>query len=169
MRWPLLVVAFALVANTGGARGDDPSKSTACLQSLEALRVQEAVAIAANQRRSVSAVVGARPLETLDALRRQAAKACLGSPLGASRPTQRFARQPVAVASVAPPPAAWAGVPPGPTVAPPPFPVSPLRTITACDPTGCWASDGTHLLRFGSILVGPLGLCTVMGPVLSCP
>jgi hypothetical protein len=41
--------------------------------------------------------------------------------------------------------------------------------LNACDATGCWASDGTRLLRAGPNLIGPRGICTTSGPFVQCP
>ena len=46
---------------------------------------------------------------------------------------------------------------------------APLLTVTACDATGCLASDGTRLQWVGPSLLGPRGMCTVQGTVLQCP
>jgi len=45
----------------------------------------------------------------------------------------------------------------------------PLVTITGCDALGCWASDGTRLLKDGQNLIGPRGFCSRQGTVLICP
>lgn len=163
MRWPVHVITLALAAGTGLAQGADPLKSTECTQALDALQAQEAAMIAIDQRNDAGAQ--AEQLAALETLRRQAAHACLGSRLDAPPRVERLARPPIAVAPVTP---RSAMVAPVPATVPPPIRIPSLKTITACDPTGCWASDGTRLSRMGSILVGPLGLCTVQGAVLSC-
>lgn len=53
--------------------------------------------------------------------------------------------------------------------APAPRPAPPPLTISACDATGCWASDGTRLQRAGPNLLGPTGVCTTSGPFVQCP
>jgi hypothetical protein len=162
MRWSMHLTTLALAAVASLAHGADPLKSSECTQALEALQAQEAAMIAAQRK---DAGEQAQPLATLQALRRQAAHACLGSRLDAPPRVERLARPPIAVAPVAPhAPAA----PPVPAATPPPIRIPPLRTITVCDPIGCFASDGTRLSRVGPMLFGPLGLCTVQGAVLSC-
>ena len=41
--------------------------------------------------------------------------------------------------------------------------------VTACDPNGCWTSEGTRLPRMGPQLMGPNGLCTAQGGFAYCP
>jgi len=41
-------------------------------------------------------------------------------------------------------------------------------TVTACDPGGCWDSDGRRLNQVGPQIVGPQGPCNVQGGVVSC-
>ena len=104
-------------------------------------------------------------LATLETLRRRAEHECLGHRRDAPLLVERLAQPPLAVAPVRPPSVM---VPPVPAAVPPPIHIPPLRTITMCDPAGCWASDGTRLSRMGPVLVGPLGVCTVQSAVLSC-
>ena len=163
MRWPLHSIALALAAGACLAEGADPLKSAECVQALDALEAQEAAMMATAQRKDAGEQ--AQLLATLETLRRQAAHACLGSRLDAPPRVERLARPPIAVAPVAP---LSTVTPPVPAAAPPPLHIPPLKTITACDPTGCWASDGTRLNRMGPLLVGPLGVCTALGAVLSC-
>ncbi len=42
-------------------------------------------------------------------------------------------------------------------------------TISSCDPSGCWDSNGTRLNQVGPILQGPRGFCTVQGNFVYCP
>ena len=155
-------ITLALAASGSLAQSADPLKSSECMQALEALQAQEAAVIAAQRK---DAGEQAQLSATLETLRRRAAHACLGSRLDAPPPVERLARPPIEVGPVAPrAPAAL----PVPAATPPPIRIPPLRTITACDPNGCWASDGTRLTRVGPLLFGPLGLCTVQGAVLSC-
>lgn len=169
MRLALTFMTLALALTAVVAEDADPLQSTACIQALEALQAQEAVASPAAARKGAGKQSGPPMLATLETLRRQAARACLGSRLDAPPPVQRFAQPPVAVAPATPAPAAWAVIPPLPAAFPPPMRMPPLKTVTACDPMGCWANDGTRLQRMGSTLFGPLGLCTLQGLVLSCP
>ena len=168
MRRPLPFISLALAAVTSVAQGADPLKSTDCVRALDALQAQEATLIADAPHPGASESAGSARMASLKTLQRQAAQACLGSRLDAPPPVQRFARPQIAVAPATPPSAAWAVVPPVPAAALPPIRSTPLRTITTCDLAGCWTNDGTRLQRMGSILVGPLGLCTVLGAVLSC-
>ncbi|MFI4930345.1 MAG: hypothetical protein ACHP83_08910 [Burkholderiales bacterium] len=169
MRWPVHFMILALAAGTSLAQGADPLKSAECVQALEALQAQEVAMIAAAQHKDAGDEQAAPPpLATFEALQKDAAHACLGSRLDAPPPVQRLARPPITVAPITPHAAALAVVPPAPAAAPPPIQVPPVKTITVCDPAGCWASDGTRLNRMGTMLVGPLGLCTVQGAVLSC-
>lgn len=169
MRLPLCPVILVFVAGTSVAQDADPLKSTACVRALEALQAQE-TALTAAARYEGSAEQAERPLlASLETLRRQAARACLGSRQDAPPPVQQLSRPPVALAPATTASAGWLVLPSVPAAAPPPIPIPPLRTITACDPMGCWANDGTRLQRMGSTLFGPLGLCTVQGAVLSCP
>jgi hypothetical protein len=168
MRWPVHFMILALAAGTSLAQDADPLKSTECIQALEALQAQEAAMVGAAQRKDAGEQPGPTPLATFETLQRHAAQACLGSRLDAPPSVQRLARPPIAVAPVTPPSAASAVVPHPPAAAPPQIQIPPVRTITVCDPAGCWASDGTRLNRVGTMLVGPLGLCTVQGAVLSC-
>jgi hypothetical protein len=41
-------------------------------------------------------------------------------------------------------------------------------TVTACDPAGCWDSDGRRLNQIGPQIVGPQGPCNMQGGVVSC-
>jgi len=158
-------MTLAVVAGSSSAQSADPLKSTECVQALDALQAQEAAMTAAAQRKDADEP--AQRLAAFEALQKRAAQACLGSRPDAPPPVHRFTQPPIAVAPVTPS-AAGAVMPPAPAAAPPPIQIPPLKTITLCDPAGCWASDGTRLSRMGSILVGPLGLCTVQGAVLSC-
>jgi len=99
---------------------------------------------------------------TLETDRKRAARECLGKEELAP---ERTPRQPVVVSPVTLPPSA---VPPPPAAPPPAVRVPPPRTVTQCDPSGCWTSDGLRLNRLGPLLVGPPGACTVQSGVLTC-
>jgi hypothetical protein len=60
--------------------------------------------------------------------------------------------------TAAPPPAA-------PVLAPPPVVIERPATVTQCDATGCWASDGQHLRHLGP----QLGPCIPQAGGLVCP
>jgi hypothetical protein len=111
------------------------------------------------------------PRDQLQSLRQRAAAACLRAPeTAASQPVPRTrAQAPIAVppiATAAPRPIA---IPTPPVSVPAP---TPLVTLTGCDATGCWASNGTRLQRVGesNMLLGPNGVtCTQSGALLNCP
>ena len=163
MRRPLNVMILALAAGTCLAQGTDPLKSPACVQALDALQAEEATMLSSGSPQGARA--GAAELATLGPYRKRVARECLGKedPL-----LERPPRPPVAVAPVTLPPSA---MPAGPGALPPPSPpvqLPRLRTLTQCDPSGCWTSDGVRLNRLGPLLVGPPGVCTVQSGVLSC-
>ena len=158
----VLVLIATLTVGAGMAQGGDSLDSAACRQALDALRVREDQAraeAAGRDRREIAA--------RLEPLRHAAARACLGArgdpppaPQGLARPPVDVPRVPLPRATV-PAPAA----PPAPVAKPPGPPV----VVTTCDAAGCWASDGSRLQRFGTNLMGPRGVCSVQGVVLSCP
>lgn len=122
-------------------------------------------ALAELERRERALATAAADRPAWRQARRAAALACLGAE--DAPPARHLAQPPVRVAPVEipPPPRPQVDVPPParPTLPPPP------PTITACDAAGCWASDGTRWQRNGPDLVGPRGLCTVVGQQLRCP
>jgi hypothetical protein len=144
---PLLAFACLLFAAAVQA---DPLKSPACAQALEQLQ-------AAREARA----------GTIEALRHQAVRACLGLNEPPPARSNRWAQPPI---SVAPPridlPAAPQAAAPRPL--PPPVQIDRPLSITGCDPNGCWASDGTRLQRIGPNLMGPNGLCAVPGASSFC-
>jgi hypothetical protein len=104
----------------------------------------------------------------LAALRRAAARACLGTHADVLPAPQRILQPPIVQAPVLPPPASAPRMP-LPAITLPPPPERP-RFVTSCDPGGCWASDGTRLPRAGPHhLMGPSGFCMQQGALLSCP
>ena len=110
------------------------------------------------------------PRDQIEPLRRRAAAACLRVPeAAASQPPRTRAQAPIAVPPVQRDPPRPAALTPAPTSVPAP---PPLVTVTGCDATGCWASNGTRLQRIGesNTLLGPNGVtCTQSGALLSCP
>lgn len=160
MRWRLNVMGLALAAGTSLAQGTDPLKSVECVRALDDLQAQEAAMLSA--RAAQGARPGAAELATLGTHRKRVARECLGKEEPA---LERMARPPVAVSQITLPPSA---VPARPAALLPPVAIPPLRTVTQCDPSGCWTSDGLRLNRIGPLLVGPPGACTVQGGVLSC-
>ena len=158
----MAAVALALAGACSACWADDPLESAGCRRALDALKVQEA-AVAALQPAEGAA------LERLASLRQDAARACLGGSAAAPVP-QRLAQPPVTVPRVTVTPRI-PPVPPAVVSPPPPAQgvVGPPVRVVACDATGCWASDGSHLLRAGPSLLGPRGLCSVQGTALRCP
>jgi hypothetical protein len=157
----LILCASSACLAQGGTLLDTP----ACRRAIEALDTREAAA--AKDR-------GAAARAPLEAARRQAAVACLGGPDVAASAARSLQRPPVVrVPSAASPasPAAPAPRVPVPVPMPAPAPRStPPVTLTTCDATGCWTSDGTRLQRAGpDTLLGPRGICTVAGAVVQCP
>ena len=151
---------LALAAGTSAAQGADPLKSTECGRALDALQAQEAAMLAVRSPQGAGTEAAERA--TLETHRKRAARECLGK----EEPTpERTPQPPVVVSPVTLPPSA---VPPPPAAPPPPVRVPPPRTVTQCDPSGCWTSDGIRLNRMGPLLVGPTGACTVQSGVLSC-
>lgn len=169
MHLHLIVVAGALAANLALAQARETRPSADCELALESLRAREAAVLAA---RRAAEQPGDRyrlaPDTQLENLRRRAARACVGG-LGDAPPSGRLAQPPVDVAPIALPQPAPRRVLPAAPVAPPLKQTAPPVTITACDPTGCWASDGSRLPRMGTNLLGPRGLCSVQGTLLNCP
>lgn len=160
--------AIAIACQAALAQSDDQAHSAACHRALEALQAQEAAAAAAasspqdNPRQRAART-------RLQALQREAATACLGGGRADRRTPPAGARgsSPLSVAPVTVPPPRV--VPQGGLPAPALPTAAPLLTVTACDATGCLASDGTRLQWVGPSLLGPRGMCTVQGTVLQCP
>lgn len=180
--------ARAAPAADGRSTGGEAAAARSCEAALQALSAAEEEALAQRARPRARGEAGAAagadtigPAEVAPAAvlqaRRAAARACLRSeeavpPRGARiPPVPGGTAQPTATRPSA------AGAAPGGTAAPgTPVRTEPLKrptppvTITACDPTGCWASDGTRLQRTGpQQLLGPRGPCVPQGPFLSCP
>jgi hypothetical protein len=161
-------LALAAAGGAGACQAADLLDSAGCRKALDALQVQETAA-GADAMRQPDGAASRTALVRLTNLRQEAARACLGGTADAPLP-QRLAQDPVVVPRVIVTPAR----PPTPTPTAPSMPapkvVGPPVTVTACDATGCWASDGSHLLRAGpGGLLGPRGLCQVQGTVLRCP
>lgn len=156
----LLAAFIAAHAASQAADPAPPIDSPACRDALAALRAAED-----ERRTSGEPPDRQRTLQGLAPLRQAAARECLGG--RADLAPQRRAQPPVDVPRPAMPPAT-APVPPAPPAAVP-RPAPPPVVITTCDAGGCWASDGSRLQRFGTHLMGPRGVCTVQGVVLSCP
>jgi hypothetical protein len=155
----LLLAAGAATALAAQVAEPDPMSSRECMAAREEL--EQAISKAAPDRQ-------ARP-ERIARARRQAALACLGPSSssrersGAPQPAQVVPAPVVGVRPVPAPPAAALAVPQPPLAIPRP------AVITACDPAGCWDSEGRRLNNMGPLLMGPRGLCTLQGGVLNCP
>lgn len=168
--WPaqLSVLVLAVAGSAGECRAADLPDSAACRRALDALQVQETASAAGAARQVEGAASHAIPAR-LVSLRREAARACLGGSATAPLP-RRTVQEPVAVPGVIVTPLRPPLPAPVVPAVPPPKVVGPPVTVIACDATGCWASDGSHLLRAGpGSLLGPRGLCRVQGTVLHCP
>jgi hypothetical protein len=58
-----------------------------------------------------------------------------------------------------------------PSPAPPSQPVEIPRpaVVTACDPGGCWDTQGRRFDKVGPLLVGPRGACNPTAGAVQCP
>ena len=175
---PILILALATTV-AAAAEPADPLKSAACEQAMQRLQRQETLAASAPQARPLLEPRPDGRVRPPDArvqnLRREAARICLGSRPDVPQPPppQRRVEAPISGWPVvptppAPPPGAARPAPPSTPPAAIPRSTSPT-VITSCDPTGCWASDGSRLNRMGPNLLGPTGLCSVQGNLLQCP
>ena len=153
----------ALVAAGGPAAELD--QSLPCQQALAALDARQARLLAA----AGSPAPGADA--TWLALRRAAARACLGADADSAPPPRRTLKAPIEITApgaLRAPDAPVLAAPQRLPAAPLPAPTPPL-SVSACDATGCWTSAGTRLPRVGAGLLGPRGVCTVQGSLLVCP
>jgi hypothetical protein len=151
-------LTLSLACTAGAAQVVNPIDSTACRRALDA---RESAAAA---ERSSAAARGA-----VAVARRQAALACLGGPDVAASAPLRASPAPVLDTPSAVQPSLPAPASPSSRAPPTPRAPAPPLTISACDATGCWASDGTRLQRAGPNLLGPRGVCTTSGPFVQCP
>ncbi|NRF69870.1 hypothetical protein HLB44_22955 [Aquincola sp. S2] len=169
-RRSLLLTGWMLALGASAAPQGSAPTSAECRTALEALGQLEARAIAArNAAAPGDDRVQRHTLDQVRALRRDAARACLGGSGDAPPPTAS-ARPPLSVAPMValPPSLRMPAAPTTPPTVITPRP-SPPVVVTSCDPTGCWASDGSRLTRFGSNLLGPRGVCSTGGGILNCP
>jgi hypothetical protein len=169
----LLTSTVVLACLGVAAEPSDPLKSAECERAVQQLQARETEAASASRSsgRALRADGGLpAPDARLLALRRQAAHICLGSRADAPPPPapQRQTQAPITVAPVGPARPVRAIPPPAPPTPPSPRAQAPT-TLLSCDPTGCWASDGSRLNRMGQNLLGPRGLCTVQGTLVQCP
>jgi hypothetical protein len=161
-----LGLALALVAISPRADETDPMESARCRLALDALQAKEAVLIAS--RRASEAGPAAAGV-SMDRLRRNAARACLGG-TGDPPPPKQIASPPISVSPIVVPRPAPRLSAPAVQAAPPPRRVEPPVFVSGCDAGGCWASDGTRLIRSGAHLIGPRGVCSgTQGTPLVCP
>jgi hypothetical protein len=131
------------------AGAGDPLKTPACAEALGQLD-------AARQARAAD----------VDQRRQHAARLCLGLQQPAAVPrANRWAQPPIAV----PAPRFALPQPPAPQPLPPAVAIERPATATACDPNGCWTSDGTRLQRTGPNLGVPGAACSVQGAFVYCP
>ena len=156
----LLLAAAASAALSAHAVEADPLSSTECMAARDELEKALNEPAANRQARS----------ERLARARRQAALVCLGREAGGRE--RSGAPEP---AQAVPPPVISArpaqAEAPVPAIASPQPPLAIPRpgTVTACDPAGCWDSDGRRLNNMGPLLMGPRGLCTLRDGLLNCP
>jgi hypothetical protein len=148
----LLVMAAAPLAQSA-----DPLHSKECAVARAELDAALDEAAAARQPRS----------RRLAAARSAAADACLGPSSGKAERSGA----PDVVRSVPAPamPAAPITPPPAVVTVAPPLSVPRPATITACDPAGCWDSEGRRLNQVGPQFIGPRGPCILLGGAVSCP
>ncbi|MCC6250315.1 MAG: hypothetical protein IT499_21450 [Rubrivivax sp.] len=184
MRFVLLLLVALTAASAAGQQAtvpptrpaSAPTPAPECTRALQALAAAEDAAIASRAHPGTGpAAASAPPPTTVLERRRAAARACLrGSderPAPGARIPPPRADSAGRAGGARPMPPALSPVTPS---AAPPSPPAPSRppppvVVTACDPTGCWASDGTRLHRHGVYLLGPRGLCSAQGPFLACP
>lgn len=171
--WARLACATACWAIGTAAAAADPFDTPACHQAMDVVKAREVQALRARAAAASAPEDGAWRVAQaqLQAARESAARICLGASDATPLPQPR-ARDPVAVPPVSqprslpqrPPPVV---APPAPLISPPPA-AGPV-TVVACDPSACWASDGSRLERAGATLIGPRGVCTLQGVQLRCP
>ena len=165
-------VLFIVTASV--AQPAEPAQAAACQHALDELKAVEDATAAARKSRAQANPQDSGLLKELEARRKAAARSCLGGPVDSLPPPPRqTARSPLSTSPGTAAPEFKAPLPPAaspPLPAPPPgAPRAPPVVITACDASGCLASDGTRLQRAGPNLLGPRGLCAVHGTLLSCP
>jgi hypothetical protein len=155
----------------GAALAQDALKTPECRQALAELRQQEATVEAAREADGTADGPRTRAARgRLKALADKAAQACLRASPDRPPPQGRMAQPPVAVPPPAASPPPRSGTPAGVGPAAPLPRVDAPVTITSCDLTGCWTSDGTRLQKIGpNQLLGPRGFCSTAGAAVSCP
>jgi hypothetical protein len=153
----VLALAAAAFAH---AQAADPLHSPECDAQRAAL--EHALDEAASKRAGAA--------ERLAAVRKRAIETCLGPERG-GRERVGAPDPPIVVpAPVIEAPRAPVAALPAPVAAPQPAVVVPRpAVITACDPGGCWDSEGHRLNSVGPMIVGPRGVCTLQGGLAHCP
>src|SRR5688572_20800151 len=165
MQRAVLTLFMLCLAGSAASAADADLQSNACQRALESLQAREAELAAA-----VRADTPPRtPTDARwQALRGQAARACLGRDSAASAPPGRLAQPPVVVPPVVVPPApAEAAQRRSPLPAPVPG-YRPPVTVMSCDPLGCWTSDGARLPHTGRNPLDARVRCSVQGRVVVC-
>jgi hypothetical protein len=161
------IVVLGCSAGAAWAVDADP-QSNPCQQALAALEARES-----ELTRAARADAPARiPTDARwQALRREAARACLGREGAASAPLPHSAQPPIAVPPVAVPPAPQPS-PPAEAAqrrASPPLPgYKPPVSVMSCDPLGCWTSDGARLPHTGRNPLDARVRCSVQGQIVFC-
>jgi hypothetical protein len=176
----LLLLTIAAGSLHAGAE-DEPDllTSPACLAARVELDQARAAVLVDPPSRTHS--------ERLNQARQEAGRACLGA-FSVDQRSSRGFELPIRVPSSGQNAMGTARVPPagplppgtGATPLPPfrsPTPAAvpgPVRSpspplVTACDPQGCWDTEGRRLERAGPLLLGPSKICTLQGNVLNCP
>ena len=151
MRIPIPLFLCAAMAGTTAASwaqpAQDPLKSPACAQALQALESARA-----SSERSAT-----------EGLRQEAARICLGQPDPPARPA-RSVQAPVAIPSLQRPDTR--SLTPAPATPPPPVAIGRPSLPAQCDPAGCWVNDGgTHLRH----VPAPAASCIGAGTQVYCP
>ena len=163
MKRALAALLLGLAVSAIDAVEADPA-SGACQRALASLQARETELAAA-------ADAGTPPRTPTDrrwqALRAQAARACLGRESAASAPLPRSAQPPVVVPPVVPPAERVQARPPAPLPAPVPA-HKPPPTVMSCDPLGCWTSDGARLPQIGRNPLDARVHCSVQGRLVVC-
>jgi len=161
---PTLLLSLAVAS---ACAADADPHSNACQRALESLQAREAELAAAARADTPPST----PTDTRwQALRGQAARACLGRDSAASAPLGRLAQPSVVVPPVVVPPA------PAETAqrrSPAPLPAAglgstPPVTVMSCDPLGCWTSDGARLPHTGRNPLDARVRCSVQGRMVVC-
>ncbi|NKE64409.1 hypothetical protein RAMLITH_01130 [Ramlibacter sp. RBP-2] len=122
-------------------------------------------------RAELEAALAQRPAAggRLEQARHRAAQACLGASDDGARRRPGAAGQPQVVQPTIATRRQPSELPPAPAPPPPPLSVPRPTAITACDPAGCWDSEGRRLNQMGPLLVGPGGVCSGLCGLVACP